>query len=273
MSDARTNTIDASFMAEVLAAVRAVADTEVMPRYRKVGHERKADGTLLTEADIASQAALVSRLTAIEPYPVVGEEMTPDQQRNAWDKGDAGLWCVDPIDGTSNFVHGVPQFAVSVALMRARRPILGVIHAPVLGETFSAAAGRGAAVNGQPLASSGGAPDLSGALANVDFKRLPRDLGTLLAAAPPYLSQRNLGSATLEWCYLAAGRLDIYLHGGQQLWDYAAGSLILAEAGGALGTLDCDDFWADAPWRRSVLAARDPALYASWRDWVRRHRR
>lgn len=272
MIDAPGSAVDASLMAAVIAAVKAVADTEVMPRYRKVGHERKADGTLLTEADIASQAALVSRLSAVLPCPVVGEEMTAERQRSEWDKGEAGLWCVDPIDGTSNFVHGVPHFALSVALMRHGRPVLGVIHAPVLGETFSASRGQGAYLNGQRLASAGGAPELSGALANVDFKRLPRDLGALLVASPPYLSHRNLGSATLEWCYLAAGRLDVYLHGGQQLWDYAAGSLILAEAGGALGTLDADEFWGDAPWRRSVLAARDPGLYLVWRDWVRRHR-
>lgn len=264
--------VDASWIDAVVATARTVAETEVLPRHQKVGHERKADGTLLTEADIAAQSALVERLTAIAPYPVVGEEMTPEQQHEAWARGGDGVWCVDPIDGTSNFVHGVPQFALSIALLRGGKPVLGVIHALVLGETFTALEGVGAALNGRPLAAAGGAPDLSGALANVDFKRLPRDLGAALVAAPPYLSQRNLGCATLEWCYLAAGRLDLYLHGGQYLWDYAAGSLILAAAGGSLGTLESDDFWADAPWRRSVVAARDPLLYATWRDWVRSHR-
>ena len=75
-------------------------------------------------------------------------------------------------------------------------------------------------------------PHIRNAMANVDFKRLGKRLAGELAAAPPYSSQRNYGAGTLEWCYLAAGRFDLYLHGGQKLWDYAAGSLILEEAGG-----------------------------------------
>ena len=72
-----------------------------------------------------------------------------------------------------------------------------------------------------------------------------------------------------EWCYLAAGRFDVYLHGGQKLWDYAAGSLILEEAGGRMCTLASDDFWGDALWHRSALAARDARLFADWKGWIR----
>ena len=82
-------------------------------------------------------------------------------------------------------------------------------------------------------------------MAQVDFKRLPPALARDLVAEPPYSSQRNFGASTLEWCYVAAGRFDVYLHGGQKLWDYAAGSLVLEEAGGLMCTLDHDDFWAD----------------------------
>jgi len=83
------------------------------------------------------------------------------------------------------------------------------------------------------------------------------------------MSQRNFGASTLEWCYVAAGRFDVYLHGGQKLWDYAAGSLILAEAGGHYCTLTSDDFGADDLWHRSVIAARDAQLFESWKRWVR----
>jgi myo-inositol-1(or 4)-monophosphatase len=78
-----------------------------------------------------------------------------------------------------------------------------------------------------------------------------------------------MGSSTLDWCYLASGRYDIYLHGGQRLWDYAAGAIILEEAGGAIASLQHDDFWCDAPWNRSVIAAADGNLFEHWLHWVR----
>jgi len=94
-------------------------------------------------------------------------------------------------------------------------------------------------------------------------------LADRIAVDPPYYSQRNFGCSTLEWCNLAAGRLDLYLHGGQMLWDYAAGSLILREAGGQVCTLDNDDFDAAEVWRRPVVAALDPTVFASWKAWLR----
>jgi myo-inositol-1(or 4)-monophosphatase len=253
----------------VLNVVRKVAAEEIMPRYLKVAHERKADGSLFTEADLAAQDALSRLLPQIHPGPMVGEEMTPEQQAERWIQGDEGLWCVDPIDGTSNFVNGLPYFAVSVALMRKGRSVLGVVYDPVADEAFYAQAGQGAYLNGERLPIKTHVPHLRNAMAQVDFKRLPGKLAEALASHPPYSSQRNFGASTLEWCYVAAGRFDVYLHGGQKLWDYAAGSLILEEAEGFMATLQHDDFWADRLWQRSVLAARDGALFESWKQWVR----
>ena len=253
----------------VIAAVRRVAADEIMPRFLKVAHQRKADGSLFTEADLAAQDALARALREIHPVPLVGEEMTQEQQVERWLAGDGGVWCVDPIDGTSNFVYGLPYFAVSVALMRHGRSVLGVVYAPVTDEMFYAERGGGAFLNGEPLPIRTHVPHLRNAMANVDFKRLGGKLGSALASAPPYMSQRNYGAGTLEWCYLAAGRFDLYLHGGQKLWDYAAGALILEEAGGAMATLTQDAFWDGDLWKRSVVAALDPGLFQSWRDWVR----
>src|SRR6478672_10592415 len=101
----------------VIDAVKRVAAEEVMPRYLKVAHERKSDGSLFTEADLAAQEALVRVLPGIYRGPIVAEEMTPEQQAEHWLAGAEGLWCVDPIDGTSNFVNGLPYFAVSVVPM------------------------------------------------------------------------------------------------------------------------------------------------------------
>jgi myo-inositol-1(or 4)-monophosphatase len=255
----------------VIEAVKRVAAEEIMPRYLKVAHQRKADGSLFTEADLAAQAALSERLQSIYPGPVMGEEMTREEQAELWLEGDEGLWCVDPIDGTSNFVNGLPYFAVSVALMKRGRSVLGVVYDPIAGEVFHAARGTGAWLNEERLPIKQHVPHVRNAMANVDFKRLNKRLAAELAAAPPYSSQRNYGAGTLEWCYVAAGRIDLYLHGGQKLWDYAAGSLILDEAGGAMCTLKQDDFWAEDLWQRSVIAAWDPALFQVWKNWIRAH--
>jgi len=252
----------------VIAAVREVGRTEVMPRYLKVAHSRKDDGSLFTEADLAAQQALITRLRAIAPYPVLGEEMDDATHQRLWDEGDDGLWCVDPIDGTTNFVSGMPFFAMSIALLKQGRPVLGVVYDPQADECFYAEAGAGAWLDGAPLPLKTAPASLGRCIAGVDFKRLPRELAARLAAQHPYSSQRNLGASTLDWCYLAAGRLHVYLHGGQKLWDYAAGALILAEAGGRVSQLHGGEFWSGDPWSRSAVAGATADLHDQWRAWL-----
>lgn len=253
----------------VITAVKQVAAAEIMPRYMKVAHQHKSDGSLCTEADLATQQALAARLRDIVQAPVLGEEMRAAEQQALWAAGQSGLWVMDPLDGTSNFVHGLPYFAVSVALMRNGESVLGVVHNPVNDETFAAERGKGAFLNGHALEHRGTKLSLQQALANVDLKRLDKKLAEQLAANPPYSSQRNFGASALDWCYTAAGRYDAYLHGGQKLWDYAAGALILAEAGGQVSSLEHDDFSLADVWQRSVIAALDPQLFNEWKQWIR----
>jgi myo-inositol-1(or 4)-monophosphatase len=255
---------------QVIDVVKQVAQVEVMPRYLKVAHTRKTDGSMFTEADMACQNALVQALQQIAPYPVLGEEMTEAEQLAQWELGDAGLWCIDPIDGTSNFVNGIPYFAISVALMRHGRSVLGVIYDPVADEMFYAEQGKGAFLNGVALPISTRSPNLARSLAGVDLKRISDNITAQIAMRPPFSSQRNFGASTLDWCYVAAGRMDVYLHGGQKLWDYAAGCVIVQEAGGHCCTLTHNDFWAEKPWQRSVIAALEEGLFVEWRDWVRK---
>lgn len=256
----------------VITVVKKVAKQEIMPRYLKVVRHQKSDGSLCTEADIAAQEALLRELQKIYPGSVVSEEMSKKQQTDQWTAGDTGLWCLDPIDGTTNFVNGLPYFAVSVALMRHGRSVLGVVYDPVADEMFYAEKGKGAYLNGEKLPIKEYTPTLGDAVANVDLKRLNGKLGTAISTAPPFSSHRNYGACALEWCFTAAGRFDIYLHGGQKLWDYAAGSLILEEAGGYMCGFDQDDFWEEPLWQRSIIAALNPSLGIQWRDWVRQHR-
>lgn len=255
----------------LLDIVKAVAQREIVPRYLKVAHQRKVDGSIITEADMAAQRALTDGLTALNGCPVLGEEMPAKTQHALWqDHHESGLWVLDPVDGTSNFANGLPYYAVSVAFYQNGRPLMGTVYAPEANELFWAEAGKGAFLNGEALPIKGQAPEnLKRAMAGVDLKRLQPKLAATLAAHPPYVSQRNFGSSALDWCYVAAGRLDIYLHGGQKLWDYAAGALILQEAGGALCTLDADDFWAGDPWQRSVICAWDKTIFDQWRVWIR----
>jgi myo-inositol-1(or 4)-monophosphatase len=255
---------------DIIQTVKFVAQREIVPRYLRVAHEHKVDGSLCTIADTETQAELVRRLRKIAPYPVIGEEMPPDVQRKLWEAGKEGVWVIDPIDGTSNFVNGLPYFAVSIALMRQGRTEIGVIYAPEADEMFWAEKGKGAYLNGESLPIKERLPKtLKGAMAGVDLKRLNKHLAGELASHPPYRSQRNFGSSALDWCYAAAGRFDVYLHGGQKLWDYAAGILIFEEAGGHVCTLHADDFWADDLWTRSVIAALSPDLFETWKSWIK----
>jgi myo-inositol-1(or 4)-monophosphatase len=264
----RAKTMGAMLKA-VVAAVKLVAAEEIMPRYMKVAHQRKSDGSLCTEADTAAQLALTKKLQAILNVPVLGEEMPADEQHAIWQTGKEGLWCIDPIDGTSNFVRGLPYFAVSVALLREGKSVLGVVYDPVGDEAFAAEQGKGAFLNRERLVVRDTAESLDQALANVDMKRLSTKLVAQLATHPPYSSQRNFGASTLDWCYTAAGRYDVYLHGGQKLWDYAAGTLILWEAGGHACCIENDDFSQGDIWQRSVIAARDRKLFDEWKNWIR----
>lgn len=261
----------AALLPAVEAIVRAVAAQEIMPRFLQVVREHKSDGSALSAADLAAQHFLAAALRQLVDLPILGEEMEEAEQQAALAAGEAGLWCFDPIDGTTNFLVGLPYFAVSVALLQGGKPILGVTYAPFCDEMFTAVAGGGARLNGEPLPLRPPEPRLDHGVALVDMKRLPAKLAAALAADSPYYSQRNFGASVLEWCYLAAGRADLLLHGGQRPWDYAAGSLILREAGGVAATLESDDFDASPPWRRSALAALDPKAHAAWKNWVRTH--
>ncbi|MCC6296650.1 MAG: inositol monophosphatase [Pseudomonadales bacterium] len=255
---------------DLQAIVREIAQAEILPRYLNSTRQRKSDGSLFTEADLASQQAFTTVLPRFLPGAVLGEEMSAAEQATLWAKGVEGLWCIDPIDGTTNFANGIPLFAVSIAYLVNHQPVLGVVYNPVTDEAFYAARGAGAWLNGTELPLRGSASSLRDAVAGVDFKRISHHLGDELAVRPPYYSQRNFGSSALEWCFVAAGRLDVYLHGGQMLWDYAAGNLILSEAGGIAEPLNGGGSLMSGPaLKRGVIAASCPSLFADWAAWIR----
>ncbi len=248
--------------------VVAVARDELLPRFRHSGAREKADGSLVTEADTVAQARIAEALAARWPgVGLLGEEMSEAEQQRLLASG-TDLWLLDPLDGTTNFAAGLPYFAPSVARLRDGEVVWGVVYDPVRDECFCAARGHGAWLNGKPLTAEPRLP-LHQGIGLVDFKRLTPELAARVATAPPFASQRNFGSAALDWCTVAAGRGHVYLHGRQKLWDYAAGWLILNEAGGASGTLEGEPVFRPELVPRSVAAAATPELFETWMRWLK----
>ena len=257
----------------VRGLVRRAASEELMSRFESVGEELKADGSVVTEADLAMQSRLQAELAEQWPgFVLLGEEMPATEQERLLKSRETGLWCLDPLDGTGNFAAGIPFFAVSLALIADGSVQAAVVYDPCRDECFSALKGQGAWLNGLPLRSLDRPADLKESMAMVDLKRLPDTL-VRAVARPPYRSQRSFGSVALDWCWVASGRCHVYLHGGQRLWDYAAGNLVLRESGAVGGLLAAyDGEWlsgfALAP--RIALAATHENLLRQWRDWIRR---
>ena len=245
------------------------AKTELLPRlHQQVSAGHKADGSLITEADLSLQQRLTAALAEIYPdIPVLGEEMSAEVQQAMLEDAEHGVWCLDPLDGTRNFACGFPVFAISLALIRHGQVELGLIYDPLRRESFSAALGQGAWLNGERLSFQLETP-LALALALVDFKRLPVELAQRLVTSAPYPSQRSIGSGALDWCWLAAGRVQVYLHGRQHLWDYAAGQLILTEAGGQAVTLQGEPVFINQLQTRSIAAGCNAAVFAEWAEWL-----
>jgi myo-inositol-1(or 4)-monophosphatase len=256
----------------ICALLRGAAETEILPRFRNVAARSKADGSLVTAADLGAQQRLIEALADLHPArPLLGEEMDAAVQRRLLADAATGVWCLDPLDGTSNYACGFPYFAVSLALLQGGEAVRGAIYDPVRGECFAAERGRGAWLNGAPLRLASDASELRQCLALVDLKRLPRQDLVRLGGDAPYRSQRNLGSVALDWCWLAAGRGQLYLHGGQKLWDHAAGRLIAEEAGAAArllgpGGVEVPPGLSLEP--RMAVAAANGMLLEQWLGWL-----
>ncbi len=216
------------------AAARAGGDV-LLQKLGKVEAREKAPADLVTEADLASQQRVTDIvLDAFSEHDVLGEEDSPDlPQKEAADF----RWIVDPLDGTTNFVHGVPHFCVSVALQHGPKVVVGCVFNPISGECFTAEAGKGAFLNGRQIHTSR-VSRLSESLCGIGFPPGVQgdspDLQAFLRALPKCQALRRTGSAALNLCYVAAGRFDAAWSFATKIWDSAAGTLIVSEAGGVV---------------------------------------
>ena len=203
---------------------------------------------LVTDADRAAERFVVGGILAQFPdHSVLAEEgvLTARGQRSSasdWN------WIVDPIDGTTNYVHGLPHFAVAIGLTWRSIPVVGVVHAPALGETYSAARGCGATCNGTPIRVSR-TSDLRDALLATGFAYLRDQEGAvdnlerLRRLMPKIRDIRRYGSAELDLCLVARGAYDAYWEFGLAPYDVAAGAVIVREAGGVVTDIAGGDDW------------------------------
>jgi len=222
---------------EAAERIARLAGEEILRHWRPTGQERvKVKGRardLVTEADGAAEALILDHLRREFPGDgIVAEETSPDFLR----KG--RVWVVDPLDGTVNFAHGIPQFSVSIGLMVDGDPRAGCVHGPVLRETYTFAAGEGAALNGERIRVSA-QEDLTRALLVTGFpyKRNedPRNnMDNFVRLALHCRGVRRLGSAALDLAFTAAGRFDGYWELWLSPWDVCAGIGLVREAGGTV---------------------------------------
>lgn len=222
----------------------------------------KGDGSLVTETDLTCQQHVQQQLAATWPdIAFLGEEMSHEEQAACLQAG-GRFWCLDPLDGTSNFIAGFPGFALSLALMVDGQPQLACIVDPERDETFTAQQGEGAQLNGAALTTTADMA-LTEAVGYIDFKRLDERRRAIMVGPGHYRSQRNIGSCALEWAWLAAGRGQFIVHGGEKIWDFAAGSLIAAEAGCRVSDFEGRGLFDGVRASSPIAAAASEALHAS----------
>lgn len=201
-------------------------------RLAEVRVDRKSDKDLVTEADVAVEKFLVDQIQKTYPdHAILGEE-------SGSHAGGDYRWIIDPIDGTTSFVHDQPFFSTSIALEHKGQIILAAVNAPVLGELFMAEKGRGATLNGNPIHVSKRDKLVNCVLAtgfacmreNLPHNNLPY----FAKLAPVIRGVRRYGSAAVDMCYVAAGRLEGFWELNLKIYDMAAGLLIVNEAGGTV---------------------------------------
>jgi myo-inositol-1(or 4)-monophosphatase len=235
------------FMETCEKAVR-LSGRLLLERLGTVSVREKGPADLVTEADFASQDMV--RKTVLEAFPdhiLIGEEdpaaLSRAGRRTAEEKP-SYRWIVDPLDGTTNYVHQVPHFSVSLALEHEGQILVGAVYDPAADECFTAVAGEGAWLNGRQIRASR-VTDLAHALCAIGFPAVTRrdspELLLFLQALDRIQAFRRTGSASLNLCYVACGRYDVAWSFSTKIWDIAAGTLLIREAGGLVTSPDGGD--------------------------------
>ncbi|MEE9465671.1 MAG: inositol monophosphatase family protein [Candidatus Neomarinimicrobiota bacterium] len=224
---------DLSVALEVALGAAREAGGIIMEHYRQLQQvEKKGAVDLVTEADLACEAAIVGTIRRSFPEHAIIAEEGDYQQVGANDH----RWVIDPLDGTTNYVHGLPIFAVSIGFQVREETELGVVLNPAQGEEFVAVKGQGATLNGEPIHVSK-VDHLQDALLVTGFayrhdEVFFRSFDLYKELHDRCQGVRRLGAAALDLCYVAAGRLDAFYEANLNPWDICAGALVCRESGG-----------------------------------------
>lgn len=218
-------------------AMLALAVGDFIRRERTVFNaeqaEQKALHDLVSYVDRTSEEKLVEQLKKILPEAwFINEESGRTQENAAW------VWVVDPLDGTTNFVHGIPHYCISIALLHQGIPVVGVVYDVANNELYTAVKGQGSTLNNKKIKVSS-QDDIRKSLLGTGFpvnrfERLDGYLEVLRKAIIETRGVRRIGTAALDLCYVAAGRFEAFYEIGLNIWDVAAGVLIVQEAGGKI---------------------------------------
>lgn len=215
-----------------------------MNRLDKIKVEEKGRNDFVSEADRAAEDAVIEVILKHYPEHAIQAEESGTRGESDY------VWIIDPLDGTTNFLHGFPVYCVSVAFAHKGRVEHGVVYDPLRQELFTASRGQGAQLDGRRIRVSGQA-NLERALLATGFpyrdsnEALEPYMSMLVKAINNTTGIRRAGSAALDLCYVAAGRLDAYWETGLMPWDLAAGALILRESGGIVSALDGGENYLD----------------------------
>ena len=259
---------DPLFLATAVEAVLRAGDIQMASFGASIEVSKKGAIDLVTEVDFAVERMFRAMIAERFPdHTVLAEELGSAGQREG-----RFCWIFDPLDGTTNYAHGLPIFASSLALEIEGVVTVGAIYDPTRKELFTASLGGGAYLNGVPMRVSS-TPSLLDALLVTGFPytvhQASEELVSLFAA---FLSEaqavRRLGSAALDLCYVAAGRMDGFWEQHLKPWDMAAGALMLTEAGGRITAVDGSRF----DLRKGQLMASNGVIHNALLDVVRRWR-
>lgn len=249
--------IPPAYLATAIEAVIRAGDVQMSHLGAAMQIEKKGAIDLVTEIDRQIEREFRARIADRFPaHRVLGEEFSPHSER---DEIPEYCWVFDPIDGTTNFVHGLPIFCASLALEIEGRPAVAAIYDPNRKELFTAERGAGAWLNGVPLRVSQSGTLIDALLCtgfHYDIQQKPEELVGLFAHFIGISrAVRRLGSAAIDLCYVAAGRLDGFWEMRLGPWDIAAGALIVEEAGGRVTSTDGAPFTSR---RGNILASNGP---------------
>ena len=224
------------FLATAIEAVISAGDVQIEHLGGDIGVRKKGTIDLVTEIDLRIERTFRETIAARFPeHVVLGEEFEQAGQRDAIPPY---CWLFDPVDGTTNYAHGLPIFCSSLALEIDGEPAVAAIYDPNRRELFTAERGQGARMNGHPIQVSRAGTLIDSLLVTGFPYSVQKESGELVGLFAEMLGRaravRRLGSAAIDLCYVACGRLDGFWERELQPWDVAAGALVVAEAGGTV---------------------------------------